>query len=306
MMKVLIIDDSPDALAIAKARLLKENLQVVCADDGRTGLDVAAEQKPDLILLDVNMLGMSGFDVCRLLKNDLELRMIPVIFLTGSDSTEDRVKGLDIGAIDYVVKPFDAVELLARVRAALRTKHLQDLLIQHARLDPLTELPNRRALTERLQQEFSRVQRHQGALSFIMADIDHFKQVNDTYGHSAGDRLLQEVAKAISAESRTYDLPSRFGGEEFAIVVPDADVTQAAPLADRYRQAIERISLNVGSATVRITASFGVADATGLSCEQELIQAADKALYRAKSDGRNCVRHADQRHKPNVVSHAAQ
>ena len=191
-MKVLIVDDSPDALAVAKARLLKEGLEVITADGGQAGLACAASQNPDLILLDVDMPDISGFDLCRQLKADPQLRLIPVIFLTGSASTADRVKGLDIGAVDYVTKPFDAFELRARVRAALRTKHLQDLLVQHARLDPLTELPNRRALDQRLRQEFSRSQRHECFLSFVMIDIDHFKKVNDTYGHSTGDRVLSE------------------------------------------------------------------------------------------------------------------
>jgi len=297
-MKVLIVDDSPEALAIAKTRLLKENLEVVCAGGGQSGLSVAATEKPDLILLDINMPDMSGFVLCRQLKADAELCMIPIIFLTGSDSREDRVKGLDIGAVDYVTKPFDAFELRARVRAALRTKHLQDLLVQHARLDPLTELPNRRALTERLQMEWARKERHSSLLSFVLADIDHFKQVNDTYGHIAGDRLLQEVAKTIAGQCRRTDLPCRVGGEEFAIIAPDVRAGQAACLADRCRGAMEQIGLAVGEDTVRITASFGVADAVGVCCEQELIRAADEALYRAKSDGRNCVRCASHSGNP--------
>ena len=297
-MKVLIVDDSPDALAIAKARLLKEGLEVITAEGGRAGLEAAASQRPDLILLDVDMPDISGFELCRQLKTDPDLSLIPVIFLTGSTSTADRVKGLDIGAVDYVTKPFDAFELRARVRAALRTKHLQDLLVQHARLDPLTELPNRRALVERLQQEFSRIQRHAGSLSFIMADIDHFKLVNDTHGHSTGDRLLQLVARAIAGQCRQIDLPARYGGEEFAVIVPDEQVPDAFHLADRCRRAIENISLDLGGDAPRITASFGVADATDAACEQALIQAADQALYRAKQLGRNRVELAAHTSEP--------
>ena len=297
-MKVLIVDDSPDALAIAKARLLKENLEVVTADGGQAGLAAARSEHPDLILLDVDMPDISGFELCRQLKTDPDLSLIPVIFLTGSTSTADRVKGLDIGAVDYVTKPFDAFELRARVRAALRTKHLQDLLVQYARLDPLTELPNRRALDERLQQEFSRIQRHAGSLSFIMADIDHFKLVNDTHGHSAGDRVLQLVARAIADQCRQTDLPARYGGEEFAVVVPDEQAPDAFHLADRCRRAIENISLDFGGDALRITASFGVADVTDAACEQALIQAADQALYRAKQLGRNRVELAAHTSEP--------
>ena len=293
-MKVLIVDDSPDALAVAKVCLLKEGLEVICADGGKTGLHTARSEKPDLILLDANMPDISGFDLCRQLKADPELQMIPVIFLTGSGGMWDRVKGLDVGAIDYVTKPFDAFELSARVRAALRTKHLQDLLVDRANLDPLTELPNRRALDERLKVEWARVQRHGGLLSFIMADIDLFKQVNDTYGHGTGDRLLQQVAKAIVNQCRQIDLPARYGGDEFAIIVPDEKASAAACLADRCRQAIEGIRLDVGQDSVQTTASFGVADVLGLSSQEALIRSADEALYQAKQAGRNRVELASQ------------
>ena len=155
------------------------------------------------------------------LKADPELCMIPVLFLSGSGTSADKVRGLDLGAVDYITKPFDEFELKARVRAAIRTKYLQDLLIEHAHIDPLTGLPNRRALMDRLQMEWARMQRHGGELSFIMADIDYFKRVNDTYGHSIGDKLLQEVARTIARQCRESDLPARYGGEEFAIVVPE-------------------------------------------------------------------------------------
>jgi diguanylate cyclase (GGDEF)-like protein len=292
-MKVLIIDDSPDALALAKARLGKEGLDLICADGGKAGLALAASAKPDLILLDLDMPDMSGFDVCRTLKADADLCMIPVIFLSGSGGPEDKVKGLNLGAVDYVTKPFDAFELRARVNAALRTKHMQDLLIEHAKIDPLTGLANRRALMERLGQEWERIQRHGGELSFIMGDVDHFKQVNDAHGHTVGDRALHEVAGAIAGQCRQVDLPCRYGGEEFAIVVPDEPAAGAANLAERCRQAVEAVRLSVGTETVSVTASFGVADASTAASPEALIQQADAALYRAKNAGRNRVASAD-------------
>ncbi|MCX5683038.1 MAG: diguanylate cyclase, partial [Planctomycetota bacterium] len=220
-MKVLIIDDSPEALAVARARLEKEeNLTVSCAEGGQLGLKALKAEKPDLILLDVDMPDISGFDLCKTIKADPELCMIPIVFLTGSSDAQDKIRGLDLGAVDYISKPFDAFELRARVRAALRTKHFQDLLIEYAQIDPLTSLPNRRALRERLAQEWDRLMRHGGRLSFIMVDLDHFKRVNDTYGHSIGDRVLQEAARVLQAQCRKIDLPARYGGEEFGIVVP--------------------------------------------------------------------------------------
>ncbi len=288
-MKVLMIDDSPDALAIAEARLVKDDIKVICTADGKSGLDAARRENPDLVLLDVDMPGMSGFDVCRELKTDSELCMIPVIFLSGSGDAEDKVKGLNLGAVDYVTKPFDAFELRARVNAALRTKHMQDLLIEYAKIDPLTGLANRRALMERLGQEWARIQRHGGALSFIMGDIDNFKQVNDAHGHAVGDEVLRGVANVLVHRRRRTDLPVRYGGDEFAVLLPDESVQSAAALAERCREEIENIRVRAGQNDVSVTASFGVADTTNISSAEALIESADIALYRAKQEGRNRV-----------------
>jgi len=288
-MKVLIIDDSMEALAIAKARLAKEGLTVVCANGGKKGLAEAGREPPDLILLDLDMPDMSGFDVCRALKANADLCMIPVIFLSGSGTESDKVEGLDLGAVDYITKPFDAFELRARVRSALRTKHLQDLLIYYGQVDPLTELNNRRALMERLRQEWARIQRHGGSLAFIMADIDHFKLVNDAYGHPAGDGVLREVAKVIAAECRKSDIPARYGGEEFSIVCIGTDAEDAAELAERCRERIEKQEISLTNDKVQVTVSFGVADSGNSTSEGELIAAADDALYEAKDAGRNRV-----------------
>jgi diguanylate cyclase (GGDEF)-like protein len=293
-MKILIIDDSADALDVAKVRLAKEGLDILCAEGGVAGLEVARRENPDLILLDLDMPDMSGFDVCRSLKADPELCMIPVLFLSGSGTAEDKVKGLDLGAVDYITKPFDTFELRARVRAALRTKHLQDLLIEHAHIDPLTGLPNRRALMERLRYQWARIGRHGGQLSFIMADIDHFKRVNDVHGHQIGDKMLQEVADVIARQCREVDLPARYGGEEFAIVVPDETTSGATCLAERCREEIAKVRLAVNGETVAVTASFGVADANNLPSLEALMKRADEALYRAKQAGRNLVRSYDE------------
>jgi diguanylate cyclase (GGDEF)-like protein len=288
-MKILIIDDNPDDLEVAKSRLARECSEIICADGGVAGLEAARRERPDLILLDLDMPDLSGFDVCRALKADPDLCMIPVLFLSGTGAAEEKVKGLDLGAVDYVTKPFDAFELRARVRAALRTKHLQDLLIEHAHIDPLTGLPNRRALKERLQREWARLQRYEGQLSFIMADIDNFKRINDAYGHHVGDLMLQKVANAIAESCRQIDLPSRFGGEEFAIVVPGEPVSGAAHLAERCREAVAKVVVTVAADVLRTTASFGVADAADADSPEELLQQADEALYRAKNAGRNRV-----------------
>jgi two-component system, cell cycle response regulator len=288
-LKVLIIDDDLSALEVAKARLSKEGLDIVCAQGGVKGLKAARTEEPDLILLDLDMPDLSGFDVCRSLKSDSELCMIPVLFLSSSTTAEDKIAGLDLGAVDYVTKPFDAFELRARVRAALRTKHLQDMLFEHAHIDPLTGLPNRRALMERLHQEWSRIERHGGRMSFIMADVDNFKKVNDRYGHSVGDKLLQEVAGAIIGQCRETDLPARYGGDEFAIIVPGEMAPAAIHLADRCRREIAKACVAVHNEMVGAMASFGVADVKGISTPEELMKRADEALYCAKAAGRNQV-----------------
>jgi diguanylate cyclase (GGDEF)-like protein len=288
-MRVLVVDDSPDAVALAEARLAGEGLEISSADGGRAGLETARREAPDLVLLDLDMPDLSGFDVCRALKADAELCMIPVIFLTGSASSEDKVKGLDLGAVDYVTKPFDAFELRARVRAALRTKRLQDLLAKYAQIDPLTELWNRRALTERMRQEWARVRRREESLAVILADVDHFKQVNDRYGHQVGDGVLCRVAGVLAEHCRGSDVPARYGGEEFAVLLPGQGLDGAASLAERCRREIEAIRLSAKGEQVAVTASFGVGDSAGADAAATLIERADKALYEAKRAGRNRV-----------------
>jgi len=288
-MKVLIVDDSADSLAIARAHLRKEGVDVVCAYGGKAALTAVKCEAPDLILLDIDMADVSGFDVCRALKDAPQSCMIPIIFLAGSAETEDKIRGLDLGAIDYITKPFDAFELRARVRAALRTKHMQDMLVKYAQIDPLTELFNRRALMNRLRQEWERIRRNGGRVAFIMVDIDEFKRVNDVHGHRAGDSVLREVAAVLTRQRRESDFVARYGGEEFSILCFDCDAEGASRLAQRCRRDIEHISVNGRMEAGGVTASFGVADSVGVTSSEELVRKADEALYRAKNAGRNRV-----------------
>ena len=289
-MKVLIVDDSPDTIVIAEARLRKDGLEVVSAPDGGTALLLAGTEKPDLILLDVDMPDMTGFEVCRFLKADPKLSHIPVIFLTAMDDVEQKVHGLDLGAVDYVTKPFDSFELRARVQAALRTKRMADMLIKHAQIDPLTELPNRRALTDHLHREWARQDRHGGKFSLVMIDVDHFKRVNDTYGHNVGDRVLKAIATAIGRQCRQDDLAARYGGEEFTLLAVNQDAAAASILAERCRQSVEDTSVRAGDKAIGATISCGVADSSEVGSITNLIELADRRLYQAKQAGRNQVK----------------
>jgi diguanylate cyclase (GGDEF)-like protein len=215
--------------------------------------------------------------------------MIPVVFLTASDSAEDKIKGLNIGAVDYITKPFDAYELQARVNAGLRTKYMQDLLTNRASVDPLTGLANHRALTTRLQEEWARVERHGRPLSLIMAEMDRFDRINNTHGRTAGDRALQVTSETIAAQCRQVDLPARPQGGEFAIIVPDEIAANAAVLAERCQNRISKMHLKVNDEEIWVTVSFGIADTEGKTNLEELTGAAEKALQKAQEIGGNRV-----------------
>ncbi len=289
LMKVLIIDDDVDSLAIAKLRLKKDGYIIHSAENGAEGLEKTRAENPDLILLDVQMPGKNGFEVCEELKSDSGLCNIPVIFLSAADDISEKVKGLDLGAVDYVTKPFDIFELRARVRAALRTKRLQDLLFKYGEVDSLTEIYNRRVLMERLQQEWDRSLRSNTVFSFIMTDIDKFKNVNDTFGHPVGDDVLEKVAYTLKKSIRSGDIVGRYGGEEFGIIMMNSTVQEAFVAADRYRQQIEKIVFKAKKVSFSVTASFGVADSSEKDSLDKLVSAADSAMYEAKESGRNKV-----------------
>ncbi len=186
-----------------------------------------------------------------------------MIFLSAADDIKEKVRGLDLGAVDYVTKPFDIFELRARVRAALRTKRLQDLLLVHGEIDYLTEVYNRRVLMERLEQEWSRARRYSTVLSFIMADIDNFKSVNDMYGHPKGDEVLETIASILKSAVRTGDTVGRYGGEEFSIIMINADSKSAASAAERYRETIAGHVFQSRRGEFSVTVSFGVSDSKG-------------------------------------------
>jgi PleD family two-component response regulator len=217
--RVLVIDDSPEIHQLLKVRLRGEGLVLLHATDPVEGLRLARSVVPDLILLDQDMPTMTGLEACRALKADPVTSHVPIVFLTGAASVTDRVAGLDAGAVDYIGKPFDPLELRARVRATLRTKRYQDLLMLRAQLDWLTGLRNRAYFDTRLADEVMAARRHGRLVSLILLDLDHFKSINDRFGHPFGDRVLQKVGDVLLDGARVTDAPCRYGGEEFGIVL---------------------------------------------------------------------------------------
>lgn len=289
---VLLVDDSQFVHRLLDARLRSESIILASAEDGQKGLEIAQRDLPSLILLDLDMPVMDGFETLRELKEDPRTRDIPVIVLSGMNSSQDKVAAFDLGAIDFVTKPFELTELRARVRSSLRMSELLRMLAQKAHIDGLSGLYNRQYFDDKLKTEFNRTVRHGQALSIAMIDIDHFKSVNDTYGHPAGDSVISGVANLISRETRSIDIACRYGGEEFALIMPETDPDQALQLCERIRHGCERLTWSRHPAR-NITISVGIAGA----CDGESVtitpegwvEASDKNLYQAKQQGRNRV-----------------
>lgn len=288
--RVLITDDAQDVHRLLGARLKQERLEFLNALDGPTGLQLARDEQPSLILLDLDMPGMDGFEVLRHLKASDDTHDIPVIVLSGLQSPADKVTAFDLGAVDYVTKPFDLMELRVRVRSALRMADLVSMLAQRAHIDGLTGLYNRVAFEERWAQCTSENQRHGKPLSLAIFDLDHFKSINDTYGHPAGDEALRTFGRLLQRECRQSDVPCRFGGEEFVMIMPETGPEDAAAVCDRIRVALESIEWPAHPER-RVTVSIGVLGAMGPATisATDWIQATDEILYAAKNGGRNRV-----------------
>ncbi|MEP7112537.1 MAG: diguanylate cyclase [Ilumatobacteraceae bacterium] len=292
--RILVADDSLVVRTVVTDQLEEEGYEVVQAEDGETALALCAIEKPDAILLDIEMPGLDGNEVLVRLKADTALSDIPVVFLTGRTSTDDMVAGLRAGAHDYLRKPFEPAELIARIGGAVRIKRLQDELRLRneeldrlSRIDGLTGLYNRRHLDEQLQEEARTAIRHAQPMAILMLDIDHFKLVNDRDGHPAGDRVLQEFARRLKATVRAGSVVGRWGGEEFLVIAPQTTAADAMLLGERIRRAIADEPVDLGTGHISITVSIGCA--VGLDPPGELVSQADVALYRSKVAGRDRV-----------------
>jgi len=295
--RILVAEDDPVSRRLLEVFLVKWGFEVVLATTGLEALQLLERMDtPRLALLDWMMPGMEGVQVCQKLREFKDRPYVYVLLLTARTQKEDLLHGLESGADDYLTKPFDSQELRARLRVGQRILDLQDKLIAagdellfRATHDNLTGISNRGVIMDAVRRERSRQDRGGNAFAIVLVDIDHFKYVNDTHGHLAGDAVLQEVARRMTNFIRPYDAVGRYGGEEFLIVVPSSDAMGALGLAERIRQGIEGKPVLAEGATISVTASFGVAASTPghLLDPQEMLRLADDALYRAKGNGRN-------------------
>ncbi len=298
-MRVLIADDDTTSRRLLANMLAGWGYEVVTAADGTEAWDLLQQPNaPYLAILDWMMPGLTGPAVCSKLRQARKEPYTYVLLLTARTNKEDVIEGMNSGVDDYVTKPFDAQELKVRLRAGRRILDLQAELVaarealrEQATRDPLTCVWNRYAIFDTLSREINRSARERTALSLIMADLDHFKQVNDSRGHLAGDTVLREAARRMHSCVRPYDYVGRYGGEEFLVVLPGTSTPQAVQLAERLRRALASSPIAVGNLAIPVTASFGVSgiDAAGDSTPETLIRTADEALYRAKGSGRNRV-----------------
>jgi two-component system cell cycle response regulator len=303
--RILIVDDHDDNVELLRMRLEAWGYRTASERDGESALAAVEADPPDLVLLDVMMPKVDGFEVARRVKANRALPFVPIIMQTALDSTHDKVQGLEAGADDYITKPIDFAELKARINSMLRIKRLQEALEERERellevnerlrhmsqTDGLTGLDNRRHIEERLREMWEHSHRLHEPLGCVMVDLDRFKSVNDSYGHQAGDAVLKQLAQILKEQAREIDRVGRYGGEEFMLLLPGTVLDSAVTFAERVRKEVEGHTFTFEGGSLRRTASFGVSAVPHPrigDCEA-LVRAADDALYVAKETGRNRV-----------------
>lgn len=289
---ILVVDDEEANLYALRLILESKGYRCLEASSGPEALEIAEASNPDVILLDIHMPEMDGYEVCRRLKENARTRHIPIVFLTARYRDHEEIaRGLDAGAYDYVTKPFSAPELMARLGVMVRIRRAEDAARQASLTDSLTGLYNRRLLHQRLEEEMARSLRYGAPLSCVMLDLDHFKAVNDSFGHAVGDDVLSQVAAILRRHIRRSDIAVRYGGEEFVLVLFSSAADNARYVAERIRCDVESHEFLAGDTKLKITVSVGIASFPfeGVETTDDLMRRADSALYQAKGAGRNMV-----------------
>lgn len=314
---ILVVDDTHDNLRLLSKLLMEQGYYVRPVSDGRRAISAIQEQLPDLILLDIMMPGMDGYEVCQHLQADELTRSIPIIFISALNETFDKVKAFSIGGRDYISKPFEENEVLARVKTHLELKRSQEALVSNinelkrtnevlekinkeleetrnelvlaATTDPLTNIYNRRKFIELMEIESARFNRNGLPFSLVLADIDNFKIFNDRHGHSCGDFILVSIAKIIQKILRTQDSLARWGGEEFIMLLPDTSIEDGYNVAEKIRKEIASAIFEYIDKKLTVTMTFGLSEIAPSMTLSTLINEADKALYEGKDRSRNCV-----------------
>ncbi len=312
--KVLVVDDDAAMVRLVGETLDGLGYELESAADGVEALEKVRADPPDLMILDVMMPRMNGLEVCRIVKSFAGDSFIPIILVTVKGDIDSKVTGLKLGADDYLAKPYNPLELRARVASMLRIKGLQDK-VNHKRrqlealsvTDDLTGLFNHRAMQQRLKDEFLRAQRYNDPLSVLMIDIDHFKAVNDAHGHLFGDRVLVDLAGVLKAAVRETDFVARYGGEEFLVILPQTHFSGCLPVAERIWRNVGAHRFTDGKLDAALTVSIGVAffPSKNVVSVERLLENADQALYQAKREGRNRIclfQHVSYLYRPQGAS----
>lgn len=309
MAKILVVDDSPVEIKIIRGFLESEH-DIIETLDGQKAIDLAVQFKPDLILLDVIMPEPNGFSVCRTLKSRSDLADIPVIFITAATNIKDIVHGFENGGQDYIIKPFYAQELSARIKVHLDLRFSKEKLQQYAlkleeqnqqlnllmqeletaaMTDYITGLANRRSMMESLNKELERLKSTERKTGLVLCDIDNFKKINDTYGHECGDYVLKEVSGIMKSSLRAEDAVARWGGEEFLLLLPDLNIAGAKEIAENIRRAIERKVFCYRDELFSLTMTLAVGELAADTIFDDCIRSIDYGLYLGKNQSKNCV-----------------
>jgi len=288
---ILVIEDHPDQRDLLAIVLQREGYRVVTAGNGVEAMEKLQKETVQIALSDIMMPKMDGFELIKNIRSDPALKGIYMILITARIQEGDRVRGLDLGADDYITKPFSFSELLARVRVGSRVVHYQQNLEHQTQIDPLTGLFNRRAFERKIAEEFERAKRYNHPISVLLLDIDNFKNINDTYGHHGGDTALVKISETLRERTRRSDFPARYGGEEFVLILPETDQDSAFQVANKIHEKIRSQTFGTSTSPFALTVSIGLSSTSTKAYTdwRQILEDADQAMYVAKNSGKDRV-----------------